>query len=87
MPRLPFPGIPRGPELHTGLGDRIPPSPQQDYQQGMDMVMRGGKGGTRTGPQFPENRMPGYGGMGTPPTGAPPNFGSILASRFGAFGR
>ena len=37
-------------------------------------------------PQLPENRMPGYGGMGTQPTSAPPNFASILASRFGGFG-
>ena len=46
---------------------------ETDYQAGMDMVMRGGmgKGGPRTGPQFPENRMPGYGGMGTPPTNMP----------------
>jgi hypothetical protein len=60
---------------------------QNQYQQGMDMVMRGGgKGGPYTGSQFPENRMPGYGGMGTQPTSALPNFASVLASRFGMFG-
>jgi hypothetical protein len=49
-----------------------------DYQAGMDMVMRGGmgKGGSRTAPQMPQGQ-----------TNMPPNFGSMLASRFGMFGR
>ena len=52
---------------------RVPtmPSPQQDYQQGMDMVMRGGgKGGPATGQQF----MP------------PQGLAALLARRFGGFG-
>lgn len=47
------------------------PSPQQDYQQGMDMVMRGGgKGGPATGQQS----MP------------PQGLAALLAQRFGGFG-
>ena len=70
-PRFGFPGIPRGPELPTGLGDRVPPSPQKDYQQGMNMVMRGGgKGGPATGQQS----MP------------PQGLAALLAQRFGGFG-
>ena len=52
---------------------RVPtmPSPQQEYQQGMDMVMRGGgKGGPATGQQF----MP------------PQGLAALLAQRFGGFG-
>ena len=67
------------------------PSPQQEYQQGMDMIMRGGKGGPRTGPQLP----PGMVGlprdpyqMGRPQQ--PPSqfspFTNMLAARFGGFG-
>jgi len=55
--------------------------------QPVQMPRFGGKGRGGVSPQFPKNRMPGYGGMGTQPTSAPPNFGSILASRFGRFGR
>ena len=73
-------------DMAQGMADQQ--AAANEYQKGMDMVMRGGgKGGPYTGPQFPENRMPGYGGMGTPPTSTPPNFGSMLASRFGMFGR
>tara|TARA_R100000388_G_C7209400_1_gene142785 strand:+ start:129 stop:977 length:849 start_codon:yes stop_codon:yes gene_type:complete len=55
-------GIPRVPTM---------PSPQQEYQQGMDMVMRGGgKGGPATGQQF----MP------------PQGLAALLAQRFGGFG-
>ena len=55
-------GIPRVPTM---------PSPQQDYQQGMDMVMRGGgKGGPATGQQS----MP------------PQGLAALLAQRFGGFG-
>lgn len=94
-----------------------------DYQAGIDMVMRGGgKGGgatmPQTGGQFNSmeelmeyqnqnpsmnlmgeyqrlkalegggqpTQMPGYGGMGMPPTSTPPNFTSMLAQRFGGFG-
>ena len=52
---------------------RVPtmPSQQQEYQQGMDMVMRGGgKGGPATGQQF----MP------------PQGLAALLAQRFGGFG-
>tara|TARA_R100001440_G_C2496028_1_gene115833 strand:+ start:49 stop:981 length:933 start_codon:yes stop_codon:yes gene_type:complete len=51
---------------------RMPmPSPQQEYQQGMDMVMRGGgKGAPATGQQF----MP------------PQGLAALLAQRFGGFG-
>jgi len=46
---------------------------QAEYEQGMDMVMRGGKGGPRTGVQtLPDPKM------------SP--FASMLASRFGGFG-
>ena len=59
---LPQLGIPRVPTM---------PSPQQEYQQGMDMVMRGGgKGGPATGQQF----MP------------PQGLAALLAQRFGGFG-
>jgi len=51
---------------------------QNQYQQGMDTVMRGGgKGGPATMPQT---------GMSVdrfPPQRMPPNFGAILAQRFG----
>ena len=48
-----------------------------EYQSGMDMVMRGGmgKGGPRTAPQMPQGQ-----------SNMPPNFGSMLMSRFGKFG-
>lgn len=50
---------------------------QMDYQRGMDMVMRGGgKGGGATMPQT-------GGGMPRPPL----PFASMLAQRFGGFGR
>ena len=50
---------------------------QADYQRGMDMVMRGGgKGGPTTMPQS-QPMMP---------TNMPPNFASMLTSRFGMFG-
>ena len=50
-----------------------------DYQAGMDMVMRGGgKGGPRTGPQIPPMRQP--------LSRQPVPFASMLASRFGGFG-
>ena len=50
---------------------RTMPSPQQDYQQGMNMVMRGGgKGGPATGQQS----MP------------PQGLAALLAQRFGGFG-
>ena len=83
-PRFGLPGIPPGyggqgvpPVTSTG-GDtpvslpRMPmPSPQQEYQQGMDMVMRGGgKGGPATGQQS----MP------------PQGLAALLAQRFGGFG-
>lgn len=59
---LPQLGIPRVPTM---------PSPQQEYQQGMDMIMRGGgKGGPATGQQF----MP------------PQGLAALLAQRFGGFG-
>jgi len=75
MPRYGGQGVP--PVTSTG-GDtpvslpRMPmPSPQQDYQQGMDMVMRGGgKGGPATGQQS----MP------------PQGLAALLAQRFGGFG-
>ena len=74
-PRYGGQGVP--PVTSTG-GDtpvslpRMPmPSPQQDYQQGMDMVMRGGgKGGPATGQQS----MP------------PQGLAALLAQRFGGFG-
>ena len=74
-PRYGGQGVP--PVTSTG-GDtpvslpRMPmPSPQQEYQQGMDMVMRGGgKGGPATGQQF----MP------------PQGLAALLAQRFGGFG-
>ena len=48
-----------------------------EYQKGMDMVMRGGgKGGGATMPQ----------GQPMMPTNLPPNFASMLAQRFGGFG-
>lgn len=54
-----------------------------EYQAGMDMVMRGGgKGGPRTGPQMPQGQpmMPQTGGgMPRPPL----PFASMLAQRFG----
>jgi len=50
---------------------------QNQYQQGMDTVMRGGgKGGPAVMPQQPMPQM----GI---PTRMPPNFGAILAQRFG----
>mgnify|MGYP000268267260 CR=1 FL=1 len=61
---------------------------QNQYQQGMDMVMRGGgKGGGATMPQgkpmMPTNMPPDYyGGMPRPPL----PFASMLAQRFGGFG-
>lgn len=68
-PRFGLPGIPPGLDLR-----RRPmpmPSPQQEYQQGMDMVMRGGgKGGPATGQQS----MP------------PQGLAALLAQRFGGFG-
>jgi hypothetical protein len=70
-------------DMAQGMADR---QYQQDqYQAGMDMVLRGGgKGGPRTGPQLPPGmvglpRTPDYGGQRSP-------FASILASRFGGFG-
>ena len=52
---------------------------QNQYQQGMDTVMRGGgKGGPAVMPQRP---MPQANPM--MPTNMPPNFGAILAQRFG----
>lgn len=67
------------------------PSPQQDYQRGMDMVMRGGKGGPRTGPQLPPGmvglpRTPDYGGRPQQPPSRFSPFMGMLASRFGGFG-
>ena len=71
---------------------------QNQYQQGMDMVMRGGgKGGGATMPQgkpmMPTNMPPDYyGGMPKPPLpfayggGQPSPFASMLAQRFGGFG-
>ena len=72
---------------------------QNQYQQGMDMVMRGGgKGGPRTGSQLPPEMIgmpntPGSGGgMPKPPLpfayggGQPSPFASMLAQRFGGFG-
>lgn len=74
---------------------------QNQYQQGMDMVLRGGgKGGPRTGPQIPRDpRMtPRFGGKGRggfapqippmrqPPSRQPVPFASMLAQRFGGFG-
>mgnify|MGYP005989310897 CR=1 FL=1 len=51
---------------------------QNQYQQGMDVVMRGGgKGGPAVMPQRPMPQT----GM---PTRMPPNFGAILAQRFGS---
>lgn len=54
-----------------------------EYQAGMDMVLRGGgKGGPRTGPQMPQGQpmMPQTGGgMPRPPL----PFASMLAQRFG----
>ncbi len=52
---------------------------QAEYRQGMDTVMRGGgKGGPAVMPQRP---MPQANPM--MPTNMPPNFGAILAQRFG----
>jgi len=70
---------------------------QNQYQQGMDMVMRGGgKGGGATMPQgkpmMPTNLPPNYGGMPKPPLpfayggGQQSPFASMLMSRFGGFG-
>jgi len=56
---------------------QLMPSPQQEYQQGMDMVMRGGgKGGPATGqqPMSPQGSMP------------PQGLAALLAQRFGGFG-
>ncbi len=53
------------------------PSPQQEYQQGMNMIMRGGgKGGPATGqqPMSPQGSMP------------PQGLAALLAQRFGGFG-
>lgn len=77
--------------MAEGMLPQPMPTPEQQYQQGMDMVMRGGKGGPRTGPQLP----PGMVGlprdpyqMGRPQQ--PPSqfspFTNMLASRFGGFG-
>ena len=68
-PRFGLPGIPPGFQLPPIVP--FTPSPQQEYQQGMDMVMRGGgKGGPATGQQS----MP------------PQGLAALLAQRFGRFG-
>lgn len=79
-------------EMAQGMADQQ--AAENDYQAGMDMVLRGGgKGGPRTGPQL----MPRFGGKGgggvqpqIPPgyggQGVQPALASILASRFGGFG-
>ena len=59
-------------DMAQGMADQQ--AAANEYQKGMDMVMRGGgKGGGATMPQGQPNM--------------PPNFGSMLASRFGMFGR
>ena len=63
---------------------------QNQYQQGMDMVMRGGgKGGPRTGPQLPPGmvglpRTPNYGGRPQQPPSRFSPFMGMLAQRFGS---
>ena len=65
------------------------PSPEDEYQAGMDMVMRGGKGGPRTGPQLPPGmvglpRTPNYGGRPQQPPSRFSPFMGMLAQRFGS---
>jgi len=72
-------------DMAQGMAD------QADYQRGMDMVMRGGKGGPRTGPQLPPGmvglpRTPDYGGRPQQPPSRFSPFMGMLASRFGGFG-
>lgn len=62
-------------DMAQGMADQQ--AAANEYQKGMDMVMRGGgKGGGATMPQ----------GQPMMPTNLPPNFASMLASRFGGFG-
>lgn len=62
--------------MAEGMLPQPMPTPEQQYQQGMDMVMRGGgKGGPAVMPQRP---------MPSNPRISP--FASMLASRFGGFG-
>mgnify|MGYP005990139239 CR=1 FL=1 len=62
-------------DMSQGMADQQ--AAANEYQKGMDMVMRGGgKGGGATMPQ----------GQPMMPTNLPPNFASMLAQRFGGFG-
>lgn len=62
-------------DMAQGMADQQ--AAANEYQKGMDMVMRGGgKGGGATMPQ----------GQPMMPTNLPPNFASMLAQRFGGFG-
>ncbi len=64
-------------KMAEGMAPQPMPSPQQEYQQGMDMVMRGGgKGGPATGqqPMSPQGSM------------LPQGLAALLAQRFGGFG-
>ena len=66
-------------DMAQGMADQAAQqqAAQNQYQQGMDMVMRGGgKGSGATMPQ----------GQPMMPTNLPPNFASMLAQRFGGFG-
>jgi len=77
--------------MAEGMLPQPMPTPEQQYQQGMDMVMRGGKGGPRTGPQLPPGmvglpRTPDYGGRPQQQPSQFSPFTNMLASRFGGFG-
>ncbi len=64
-------------KMAEGMAPQPMPSPQQEYQQGMNMIMRGGgKGGPATGqqPMSPQGSMP------------PQGLAALLAQRFGGFG-
>lgn len=79
-------------EMAQGMAERQ--AAENDYQAGMDMVMRGGgKGGPRTSPQMPRFGGKGRGGVAPQippmrqlPSRQPVPFASMLASRFGGFG-
>lgn len=77
--------------MAEGMLPQPMPTSEQQYQQGMDMVMRGGKGGPRTGPQLPPGmvglpRTPDYGGRPQQPPSRFSPFMGMLAQRFGGFG-